>query len=85
MIDVNLIGAPAFSVRKMGDDFAYTGINRRMTELTGLCGQGRVHVLCASGGRAALAADTLRAMGYDATLIEGGLAAWKANGLPVEG
>ena len=39
MIDVNLIGAPAFSVRKMGDDFAYTGINRRMTELTGLCGQ----------------------------------------------
>uniref|UniRef100_UPI003AE2F95C rhodanese-like domain-containing protein n=1 Tax=Paracoccus sp. T5 TaxID=3402161 RepID=UPI003AE2F95C len=54
-------------------------------ELTGLCGQGRVHVLCASGGRAALAADTLRSMGYDATLIEGGLAAWKANGLPVEG
>lgn len=46
---------------------------------------GRVHVLCASGGRAALAADTLRTMGYDADLIESGMTAWKANGLPVEG
>lgn len=54
-------------------------------QLTGLREGGRVHVLCASGGRAALAADTLRVMGYDADLIEGGLAAWKAQGLPVEG
>lgn len=53
--------------------------------LTELRGSGRVHVLCASGGRAALAADTLRRMGYDADLIEGGLGGWKSAGLPVEG
>ncbi len=52
--------------------------------LTDLRGSGRVHVLCASGGRAALAADTLRRMGYDADLIEGGLGGWKSAGLPVE-
>lgn len=43
----------------------------------------RVHVLCASGGRATLAASTLRTMGYDATAIEGGLKAWKDAGLSV--
>ncbi|TQS71820.1 sulfurtransferase [Rhodobacteraceae bacterium] len=47
-------------------------------------GAGRVHVLCASGGRAALAADTLQTMGYKADLIEGGLGGWKSAGLPVE-
>ncbi len=52
--------------------------------LTRVRGSGRVHVLCASGGRAALAADTLRRMGYDADLIEGGLGGWKSAGLPVE-
>ena len=52
--------------------------------LTGVRGFGRVHVLCASGGRAALAADTLRRMGYDADLIDGGLGGWKSAGLPVE-
>jgi rhodanese-related sulfurtransferase len=44
---------------------------------------GRVHVLCASGARAALAADCLRDMGYDATVIDGGLAGWKKSDLPV--
>ena len=43
-----------------------------------------VHVLCASGARAALAADTLKTMGYDATVIEGGLGGWKEAGLPVK-
>ena len=52
--------------------------------LTGLRGAGRVHVLCASGGRAALAADPLRRMGSDADLIEGGFGGWKSAGLPVE-
>ena len=33
---------------------------------------------------AALVADTLRTMGYEATVIEGGFEAWKAKGLPVE-
>ena len=36
MIDVNLIGAPAFSVARQGDDLVFTGYNRRMGELTGL-------------------------------------------------
>ena len=37
MIDVNLIGAPAFSVGIVGGGFVYTGLNRRMAELSGLC------------------------------------------------
>jgi rhodanese-related sulfurtransferase len=41
----------------------------------------KVHVLCASGGRAVLAAQTLDAMGSDATVIEGDLKAWKEAGL----
>ncbi|WOI58156.1 rhodanese-like domain-containing protein [Palleronia sp. LCG004] len=53
--------------------------------LTDLPEGARIHVLCASGGRAALAADTLGRMGYDADLIEGGIGGWKAAGLPVEG
>lgn len=43
----------------------------------------KVHVLCASGGRAVLAAQTLNTMGYDATVIEGGLKGWKQAGLDV--
>ena len=53
--------------------------------LTRLRGVGRVHVLCGSGARAALAAHTLSRMGYGATLIEGGMTGWKQAGLPVEG
>lgn len=40
-----------------------------------------VMVLCASGGRAALAAGTLTDMGYRAQIIEGGMQGWKAAGL----
>ena len=54
----------------------------RLTEIRDL---GRVHVLCASGGRAALAADTLKRMGYNADIIEGGLGGWKAADLPLDG
>ncbi|PYE83739.1 rhodanese-like domain-containing protein [Pseudoroseicyclus aestuarii] len=52
--------------------------------LTGQQGKGTVHVLCAAGGRAALAAATLRRMGYEADVIAGGLNGWKAADLPVE-
>lgn len=45
---------------------------------------GPVMVLCAAGGRAALAAAALKEMGYDARLIEGGFAGWKAAGLPTD-
>lgn len=48
-------------------------------------GAEKVHVLCASGARAAMAAACLDEMGYSATIIEGGLAGWKSAGLPVEG
>lgn len=45
-------------------------------------GAGPVLVLCATGGRAALAAATLTEMGYDGRVIEGGFGAWKEAGLP---
>ena len=53
--------------------------------LTALRGSGSVHVLCGSGGRAAMAAHTLSRMGYDAAVIEGGIAGLREAGLPVEG
>jgi rhodanese-related sulfurtransferase len=46
----------------------------------------RVILYCASGGRSALATVVLRDMGYgDVAHLDGGLGAWKAAGLPVEG
>jgi len=56
--------------------------DQRLTRLRGL---GRVHILCGSGGRAAFAAHTLVRMGYNTTIIDGGIAAWKQAGLPVLG
>ena len=45
----------------------------------------RVILHCASGGRSALAADTLRQMGYqNVAHLDGGLKAWKEAGQPVE-
>lgn len=53
--------------------------------LTGLRGSDRqVHVLCASGARAAMAAQRLTEMGYRADSITGGLKGWKEAGLPVQ-
>lgn len=44
----------------------------------------RVILYCATGGRSALAADTLQRMGYRRVAhLDGGLAAWKADGRPV--
>lgn len=46
----------------------------------------RVILHCASGGRSALAADTLQQMGYtDVAHLDGGFRAWKEAGQPVEG
>lgn len=46
----------------------------------------RIIVHCASGGRSALAADVLQQMGYgNVAHLDGGFAAWKAAGQPVEG
>jgi len=45
----------------------------------------RVIVHCAAGGRSALAAVTLKDMGYErAAHLEGGFTAWKEAGKPVE-
>jgi rhodanese-related sulfurtransferase len=42
-------------------------------------------VYCAGGLRSALAADTLKTLGFrDVGHIEGGFGAWKSAGLPVE-
>ena len=46
----------------------------------------RVILHCASGGRSALAAETLKQLGYrDVAHLDGGITAWKAAGQPVEG
>jgi rhodanese-related sulfurtransferase len=45
----------------------------------------RVLLHCASGGRSALAAQTLRSLGYqDVAHLEGGFNAWRDAGMPVE-
>ena len=45
----------------------------------------RTILLCAGGGRSALAADTLQQMGYgNVAHLEGGFNAWKEAGQPVE-
>ena len=45
----------------------------------------RIILVCASGGRSALAADTLRQMGFaHVAHLDGGLKAWMSSGRPVE-
>ncbi len=45
----------------------------------------RTILYCASGGRSALAADTLQGMGYgNVAHLDGGIEAWKEGGNPVE-
>lgn len=43
-----------------------------------------VIVYCASGGRSALAAKTLKDMGYDVSHMDGGFGAWKAKEYDIE-
>src|SRR5215218_2898151 len=44
----------------------------------------RIILHCASGGRSALAASTLRQMGYENIAhLDGGMKAWKEAGMPV--
>ncbi len=45
----------------------------------------RTILYCASGGRSALAADTLQGMGYgNVAHLDGGIKDWKEGGYPVE-
>lgn len=43
----------------------------------------RVVAVCRSGGRSAKATELLRAWGFDAVNLAGGMQAWAAAGLPV--
>lgn len=46
----------------------------------------RITLHCASGGRSALAASTLRQMGYENVAhLDGGIKGWKEAGKPVNG
>ena len=46
----------------------------------------RIILHCASGGRSALAATTLKQMGYENVAhLDGGIKAWKDAGLPTSG
>ena len=44
-----------------------------------------VYIYCLSGGRSSAAASELRMQGYEVINLEGGINAWKANGIAVEG
>ena len=45
----------------------------------------RLILYCSTGDRSAIAAATLRSMGYrDVCLLDGGIDAWKRDGRPVE-
>ena len=45
----------------------------------------RIILHCASGGRSALAAATLKQMGYkDVAHLDGGFKAWKESGMPTQ-
>jgi rhodanese-related sulfurtransferase len=45
----------------------------------------RIILHCASGGRSALAASTLKQMGYENVAhLDGGIKAWKEAGMPVQ-
>ena len=45
----------------------------------------QIVLYCGTGGRSALAAETLTNMGYrDVTSMDGGIVAWSAAGLPID-
>ena len=48
-----------------------------------LPGDRRIVVVCRSGGRSAAVTESLRAWGFDAVNLAGGMCAWAAAGLPV--
>ena len=44
----------------------------------------RLVLACRSGTRSAMAADALRASGFEAYNVDGGILRWERDGLPVE-
>jgi len=55
-------------------------LTQRASELAGE----RVVLICRSGTRSAMAADALRASGWEAWSVDGGIQAWGRDGLPVQ-
>lgn len=86
------LGAPIVDVREpyeLVEDGRVAGaVNIPLGELSARAGEvprdQPVLILCRSGARSGMAADALRASGYDAYNIEGGILAWERDGLPVE-
>jgi DMSO/TMAO reductase YedYZ molybdopterin-dependent catalytic subunit/rhodanese-related sulfurtransferase/glyoxylase-like metal-dependent hydrolase (beta-lactamase superfamily II) len=66
--------APEATLMPMGE------VQARRDELPG---DQRIVVVCRSGGRSAAITDALRAHGYHAVNLAGGMCAWTAAGLPV--
>jgi rhodanese-related sulfurtransferase len=54
-------------------------LSERAQELAGE----RILLVCRSGTRSAMAADALRASGFEAASVDGGILAWERDGLPV--
>jgi DMSO/TMAO reductase YedYZ molybdopterin-dependent catalytic subunit/rhodanese-related sulfurtransferase/glyoxylase-like metal-dependent hydrolase (beta-lactamase superfamily II) len=67
--------APGALLMPMGD------VQARLAELPA---DGRIVVVCRSGGRSRAITEALRARGYDAVNLTGGMCAWTAAGLAVE-
>ena len=55
-------------------------LSQRAGELRGE----RLVIACRSGARSAMAADALRASGFEAYNVDGGILRWERDGLPVE-
>ncbi len=55
-------------------------LSERAAELAGE----PVVLICRSGVRSAMAADALRASGFEAYSVDGGILAWERDGLPVD-
>jgi rhodanese-related sulfurtransferase len=78
-------------VRQRDEHDAARIIGGRLIELGDLAAQAAtiandrpVVLYCHSGGRSAWATGALRASGYDAHNLAGGILAWVAAGLPIE-
>ena len=84
-------GATLVDVREPGElvtDGRFPGaVHIPLGELSERAGElegGRLVLACRSGARSAMAAEALRASGFDAYNLEGGILAWERDGLPVE-
>jgi rhodanese-related sulfurtransferase len=85
-------GAPLIDVR--GEDEHEAGhiagdrlipFDRLKDEASSLPQDQPVVLYCRGGDRSGAAVQALRASGYDAYSVEGGILGWTENGLPIEG